>query len=131
MAESFEISDVIPATPKQIYEAWMDSKGHTEMTGGPADVNPSVGGKFSTFGGHIYGENLELDPFNRIVQSWRAERFPEGSSDSRLEVLLEEAEGGTKLIIRHSNIPDGQAEGYNKGWQEQYFKHMKEHFGKA
>ena len=32
MTEAFEISDVIPGTPKQIYEAWLSSKGHTDMT---------------------------------------------------------------------------------------------------
>ena len=131
MTESFEISDIIPGTPSQIYEAWLNSKGHTEMTGGPADIDPSVGGKFSTFGGVIYGETLELKPHNRIVQSWRAGGFPEGSPDSRLEVLLEETSGGTKLTIHHSNIPDGQAEGYKQGWKEQYFQHMQEHFGKS
>ena len=125
MAEAFEISEVVSGTPKQIYEAWLNSKGHTEMTGGPAEVSPSVGGKFSTFGGAIYGENLELEPNSRIVQSWRAGGFPEGSPDSRLEVLLEVVEGGTKMTIRHSNIPDGQAEFYNKGWQENYYQRMK------
>ena len=131
MAEAFEISDVIPGTPRQIYEAWLSSKGHTEMTGGPAEVSPSVGGKFSTFGGVIFGENLELEPNSRIVQSWRAEGFPEGSPDSRLEVLLEDVDGSTKVTIRHSNIPDGQAEGYNKGWQDHYYQPMKEYFGKS
>ena len=72
MVESFEISEVIPATPRQIYEAWLSSKGHAEMTGGPADIDPSVGGKFSMFGGVIYGQTLEMEPHSRIVQSWRA-----------------------------------------------------------
>ena len=131
MVESFEISEVIPATPRQIYEAWLSSKGHAEMTGGPADIDPSVGGKFSMFGGVIYGATLEMEPHSRIVQSWRADGFPEGSPDSRVEVLLEEAPGGAKLTIQHSNIPDGQAEGYKQGWEEHYFQHMQEHFGKS
>ena len=115
MTEAFEISDMIPGTPKQIYEAWLSSKGHTEITGGPAEVSPSVGGKFSTFDGVIFGENLELEPNICLVQSWRTEWFPEVSPDSRIEVLLEDVEGSTKVTIRPSNIPDGQAEGYNTG----------------
>jgi hypothetical protein len=93
----------------------LSSKGHTEMTGGAAEVSPSVGGKSSTFSGVIFGENLELEPTSHIVPSLRSEGFPGGSPDSRLEVLLEDVEGSTQVAIRHSNIPNGQAEGYNTG----------------
>ncbi len=47
MTESFEISEVIPASPQQIYEAWLDTKGHSEMTGSEATVEGTIGGKFT------------------------------------------------------------------------------------
>ena len=55
--------------------------------------------------------------------------FPEGSADSLLEVVLGEIEGGTKLTLRHSEIPDGRAGSYKKGWTEHYFEPMTAHFG--
>lgn len=129
MTESFEVSDVIPASPKQIYEAWLDTKGHSEMTGGDATVEGTIGGKFAAWNGALFGENLELEPYRRIVQSWRTGQFSDDDADSRIEVALEETEGGTRLTVNHSNIPDGQADGYNEGWHGSYFEPMKKHFG--
>ena len=71
---------------------------------------------------------LELDPPRRIVQSWRTTEFPEGSPDSRLEVLLEPDGAGTRLTLVHTEIPDGQGARYEEGWKENYFTPMKAYF---
>src|SRR6185436_18987467 len=42
MKNGFEISAVIPASPAEIYEAWLSTKGHTSMTGSPARVSGKV-----------------------------------------------------------------------------------------
>ena len=127
MKNGFKISAVIPASPTGIYKAWLTTKGHTAMTGSPAKVN---GKKFSAWDGYIFGATLELEPDRRIVQSWRTTEFPDAAPDSRLEVLLIKIKGGTKLTLTHTNIPDGQADSYKQGWEDFYFKPMKEYFGK-
>lgn len=130
MLESIEVADVIPASPKQIYDAWLDSVGHAALTGGStAKVDPRPGGRFSAWDGYISGTTLELDPNRRIVQAWRTTEFPEGSQDSRLEVLLEPAKGGTRVTFHHSGIPEGQSQEYAQGWVDYYFEPMKRHFG--
>ena len=78
MPESFETSDVILATPKRIYEAWLDSEEHTNMTGGKAEFSAEPGASFTAWDGYITGVNLELEPYHRIIQSWRSSQFPEG-----------------------------------------------------
>ncbi len=128
MLEEFEVTDVIPATPQQIYDAWLDSDGHTNMTGGGADASPEVGARFTAWDGYITGENLELEPHKRIVQSWRSSEFPAGTNDSRLEVILGEVDGGTKITLRHSEITDGRGESYEGGWMDNYFEPMKAYF---
>jgi activator of HSP90 ATPase len=45
-----------------------------------------------------------------------------------VEILLERMKDGTRLTLRHSNIPEGQAESYKQGWEDFYFKPMKEYF---
>ena len=130
MESKFTVSEVIPATPEQIYQAWLSTKGHSAMTGSPAEVEARVKGKFTAWDGYIFGETLELKPNQRIVQAWRTTEFPEGSPDSRVEITLEATNGKTKITIRHSNIPKGQAEDYKQGWQDFYFKPMKEYFSK-
>ena len=67
----FTVSDTIPATPAEIYSAWLSDEGHTEMTGGEANCSGEVGGEFDAWDGYISGVNLELDENARIVQSWR------------------------------------------------------------
>jgi activator of HSP90 ATPase len=131
MAFSFTLTDVIPATPREIYDAWLDSKGHTAMTGSAAEAAATKGGSFTAWGGYISGRNLKLEPGKRIVQSWRTTRFTKNDPDSQIEVLLEATGEGTRLTLHHTNVPDGHTGYQNGGWQEHYFEPMKRHFGEA
>jgi activator of HSP90 ATPase len=126
--ESFTLSAIIPATPKQIFEAWLSSEGHSRMTGSQAKVQSGIGGTFTAWDGYIWGKTLELEPYRRIIQAWRTSEFPADSPDSRVEIRLEETEAGTKITLVHTNIPDGQAKSYKKGWEDFYFTPMQAYF---
>ncbi len=129
MAESFEISDFIPAqSAEQVYTAWLDSQSHRAMTGSPAEIDPAVGGKFSAWNGYIQGQTLETEPFRRILQAWRTTEFPEHSPDSRLEILIKEVDRGVQVTLIHTGLPDGQGEDYLQGWVEYYFEPMRAYF---
>jgi activator of HSP90 ATPase len=128
MSDSFEISTVLTASAQQVYEAWLSSDEHSAMTGGAAQIDPTVGGKFSAWDGYISGTTLELEPHRRIVQSWRTVEFPAEAPDSRLEILLEEIADGTRLILKHSEIPAGHGSAYESGWVDNYFDPMKDYF---
>lgn len=130
MAHDFELSDVLPASPQAIYEAWMSSEGHTGMTGAEATIDPRPGGAFEAWDGYITGKTVALDPGRRIVQTWRTSEFAGSDPDSEIEVLLKAVEGGTKLTLHHRNVPDGQF-GYERGgWQESYFDPMRDYFSR-
>ena len=130
MAFEFSVADVIPASPQQIYDAWLDSRGHAAMTGGqPARISAKTGVDFTVWNGYITGRNLTLEPGRRIVQSWRTTKFTKEDVDSRIEVLLEPVAGGTKVTVRHTNVPDGHTSYRDGGWQKSYFEPMKRYFG--
>jgi len=129
MKNGFTLSEIIPAKPSEIYKAWLNSKGHAAMTGSPAKVDGKVGGKFTAWDGYIFGSILELTPNQRIVQAWRTSEFPDDAPDSLVEIMLEEADTGTKVTLTHSNMPEYQVESYRQGWEDFYFKPMKEYFG--
>ena len=129
MKNGFTISDIIPAKASEIYDAWLNSEGHAAMTGSAAQVDGKVGGKFTAWDGYIFGTTLDLTPDQRIVQAWRTSEFPDDAPDSRVEILLEEVEAGTKLTFIHSDMPEYQVESYRQGWEDFYFKPMKEYFG--
>ena len=129
-SEKLKRSALIPAAPREIFDAWLSSAGHAAMTGSPARATARVGGAFSTWDGYIRGKNLELKSPSRILQSWRTTEFPDDAPDSLLEILLEKSKGGTKVTLVHTDIPAGQAASYRQGWTDFYFKPMKEYFSK-
>ena len=128
MSLAITVSDIISASPEDVYDAWLDSDGHTKMTGSPANVDPSVGGRFTAWDGYISGENIELERGRRIVQSWRTLDFEDSESDSRLEVILDPLDGGCKVTIKHSDLPP-HGKQYESGWVDHYLEPMKKYFG--
>jgi len=128
--DQFEVETTLPAPPAAVYRAWLTGAEHARMTGGAATCRPTAGSRFTAWDGYIEGRNLELEPGRRILQSWRSSEFPEDAPDSRLEVLLRAEGGGTRLVLRHSEIPRGQGASYRKGWSEHYFEPMKQYFAK-
>lgn len=128
MPYSYTLSTVIPASPAEIYQAWLDSIIHSEMTGGEATMSEEVGADVSAWDGYITGRNLELVPGERIVQSWRTTEFDDAYADSIITILLQETEDGTLLTLEHSNVPDAQRSYEEGGWQSNYFEPMIAYF---
>ena len=123
----FTLKTKIKATAKEIYTSWLNSEGHTKMTGGAATTSDVIGGNFTAWDGYIEGKNLALEPYERIVQSWRTSQFEESEEDSQIEVLLNEVDGQTELTLIHTNVPES-GEHYKKGWENHYFQPMKTYF---
>jgi activator of HSP90 ATPase len=129
MSFDFTVSDVVPAAPGAIYDAWLDSDGHTQMTGGQkAEISVTLGASFTVWDGYISGRNLVLEQGRRIVQSWRTTRFTADDADSRIDVLLENVADGTRITVHHTNVPDGHTSYRDGGWQRSYFDPMKLYF---
>ena len=128
MPYSFTLTTTIPASPQEVYEAWLDSLAHTEMTGGEANVSGEIGAEVSAWDGYISGRNLELVSGERIVQSWRTSEFSDEHEDSIITLTLEEVEDGTRLTLEHTNVPDEQRSYEEGGWQENYFEPMVAYF---
>ena len=130
MSESIQVSITLPVEPEAVYNAWLNSDEHSQFTGSLAEINPQVGGIFSAWDGYIKGVTIELSPYSRIIQSWRADDFPPEAIDSRLEVIFEKVNGGTKLTLIHTDVPDGQGKEFEQGWFDFYFTPMQAFFSK-
>jgi activator of HSP90 ATPase len=98
------------------------------MTGAPARVSTKPRSRLSAWDGYISGKNLQLTPGRRIVQAWRTTEFASTDPDSQIDITLEKAPSGTKLTLRHTNVPADQSD-YKSGWKDCYFDPMKEYFG--
>jgi uncharacterized protein YndB with AHSA1/START domain len=128
MPYAFTLTTIIPASAQEIYDAWLDSLAHSEMTGGQASMSDEIDAEVSAWDGYITGRNLELVAGERIVQSWRTTQFTDEHEDSIITMTLEDVEDGALLTLVHSNVPDEQTSYEQGGWQEYYFEPMKEYF---
>jgi uncharacterized protein YndB with AHSA1/START domain len=128
--DQIELTTEIPASPVMVYQHWLSTEGHTLMTGGMAQIGPQENTEFMAWDGYISGEILELEPNRRIYQSWRTSDFAPTDKSSKLEIILAPTEDkkGTILTLKHWDLPEGEGDKYAKGWEENYFKPMKEYF---
>jgi activator of HSP90 ATPase len=130
MKTSFTLSSVFPLPPAKLFTAWLSSKEHSAFTGSPAKISAKVGGKFTAWDSYISGTTIKMVQDKKIVQKWRTTEFPDKSPDSLVTIEFETVKDGTKLILTHSEIPQGQAQEYKKGWDDFYFKPMRNYFSK-
>jgi activator of HSP90 ATPase len=122
------------ASPQKIYTALLSSrefsdctkKSFANFTATSAIINPTVGGSFSLFDGHIIGMILELVPNQRIVEAWRVVDWPAGVySIARFEFRTQGS--GTHLIFDHIGFPEGLKEHLAQGWQQHYWDALKKY----
>jgi activator of HSP90 ATPase len=120
-AESIHQELGFKASRERVYEAIMDDKQFSKVTGGQATkISREGGGAFSLFDARIKGRNVELLPNERIVQAWRSEGWEHGIySIARFELVAQGT--GTKLVFDHTGFPKGQAEELATGWKSHYW----------
>jgi len=124
--DSITVTGVVPAHPAEVYAAFLDAEQHGAMTGGA--MTSAEDGSFSAWNGYITGRTLQTEEGKRIVQAWRTAEFPADAPDSRLEIVLEPADGGTRVTFQHSEIPAGQGVNYQQGWVDHYLDPMRDWF---
>ena len=108
-------------TPEVLYNFYMDSKMHSQITGGPAKILEKEGAAFSAYDGYCWGKNLQLVKNKLIVQSWRASDWNEKDLDSTFILLLEQKGKDTVITMIHANVPDNQVKALTGGWDEFYW----------
>ena len=102
----------------------MSSRQHAKFTGAPASISNKEGGRFSVFGDYATGKNLELVPGKKIVQTWRADNWPE-DAESIVTFEMEEMKVGTKLTFTQTGVPASDHESIKQGWIDYYWNPMK------
>jgi activator of HSP90 ATPase len=123
---SFHQTVVFAATPEEVYATLMDSRKHSEFTSAKASIGKYAGDLISAYDGYIVGENMELIPGEKIVQTWRSDE--KGWPEDHFSVVifeLHKVKGGTRLKFTHKNVPATKANEIKKGWHEFYWVPLK------
>ncbi|MBV6645833.1 MAG: SRPBCC domain-containing protein [Cyclobacteriaceae bacterium] len=123
----FTVETTIKTSAERLYNAWLDSDEHADMTGGDALITDEEDDKFTAWDGYIWGTTVELKANEYIRQRWRTADFRDLQEDSMVEIFFEEKGEETVVRIKHSNLMDDDDQ-YEQGWVDNYFIPMKAYF---
>jgi uncharacterized protein YndB with AHSA1/START domain len=138
MAEApVEVSMHVPAAPEDVFPYFTDPARYVQWMGSEAELEPAPGGVYRIHmpdGFAAAGEFLQVEPPHQVAFSWgfadgeAAERTKHGRGEAasggtmppgstRVTVLLEDEDGGSRLTLRHENLPSPELrEGHRVAW---------------
>ena len=127
MTKAIEQTVQFNATPQELFEMYLDSKKHTDATGGRARMSRKVGGKFTAWNEMLHGRNLMIVPNRMIVQSWRSINFKKSDPDSILILFFGKTAKGGEVELTHVNVPPHDHQGVTTGWRKYYWEPWKKY----
>ncbi len=135
--DGYVVTRVVLATPKRLFESWLDSREHGDMTGGQATIDASADGPVSLLDGAVLGRIVESEPNSLIVHELNTSGEWEAGSVTRVEVRLATGsnyggignpqDDGTTIILRHTGVDAGGVFSPD-WWESRYFRPMDAYF---
>jgi uncharacterized protein YndB with AHSA1/START domain len=117
-----EVSVYIAARPETVFPYFTDPGRYVQWMGRDAMLQPVPGGTYHVVmqdGVEAAGEFVEIDPPHRVVFTWgwtHDPAVPPGTT--RVVVTLHAEQDGTRVVLRHHDLPDdGQRDHHRKGWE--------------
>ena len=114
----------IAAPPETVFEFLTDAQLIGHWLGSFQQIDPRPGRVFQVEvspGNIARGEYTEVVPFRRVVFTWgwqsqRPNFAALQPGTSLVEIELEPEDGGTRLRLRHSRLPDGMQPIHAERW---------------
>ena len=113
-------------SPQRVYQALLDPKKFSALSGRHATIDGTAGGAFSLFDGSVTGRNIELIPNQKIVQAWRASNWGEGVY-SIVKMELQAHGTGTLLVFEQTGFPEGSHDQLSDSWETNYWSLLKKY----
>lgn len=76
--QTVKISQKFLCKKEDLFDVLINEKRWMAFSQSKATITPSVGGKFSVFGGSVTGEFVEIDSPVKLVQKWRFSSWEDG-----------------------------------------------------
>lgn len=126
--EVVEVSIYVGAPPDIVFPYFTDPVRYTEWMGSSATLEPTPGGMYRVSmrdGVEVVGEFLEVDPPRLVVFTWGWSLDPVVAPGSTRVVVTLNAEGsGTRVLLRHHNLPDDAQRAHHRGGWEMYLNRL-------
>lgn len=118
----------IEASPETVFSYLTEQEKAAQWFGEIVDIEGKTGGRFhvSTQSGiHATGEFTKVIPFKEVAFTWGGMHgMPDGQST--VEIILHDEDGGTRLSLRHYDIPlQEAADDFINGWTKKAFPLLK------
>jgi uncharacterized protein YndB with AHSA1/START domain len=120
----------IDASPETVFAFFTEPDKVTRWLADEATLDPRPGGiNHQTHPGgadnprgpyFMRGEFVEVEPPSRVVFTWGFEN-PDveiGPGESTVEVTFEPEDGGTRVRLVHSGLPESERASHAEGWTE-------------
>lgn len=127
-SDVLEVSVHIAAPPATVFPYFVDPARYVQWMGSEATLEPVAGGAYRVWmreGVEASGRFLEIDPPRRLVFTWGwtgDDAVPPGSS--RVVVTLEPEADGTRVVLRHHDLPDDQQRQHHAAGWESYLSRL-------
>lgn len=119
-----EVTVLIAARPETVFPYFTDPARYAQWMGRAATLEPVPGGLYRVSmkdGVEAAGEFVEVDPPHRLVFTWGwTAGHPVAPGSTRVVVTLEEEDGGTRVVLRHHDLPTEEQRDHHRGGWELY-----------
>ena len=123
-----EVSVHIAARPETVFPYFTDPARYVQWMGTSATLDAVPGGSYRVGvrdGVEAAGEFLEVDPPHRVVFTWGwTDRFAVAPGTTRVVVTLTEEDGGTRVVLRHYDLPGEELREQHRGGWETYLPRL-------
>jgi uncharacterized protein YndB with AHSA1/START domain len=133
----FTVSRVVRGSAEAVFDVWLDPKSPGGLWFGVEKVlvNPVVDGLFYHVVKHEgklwahYGRFVRLDRGKAIEHTWMSEATR--GLESVVSITLQPEGAGTKVTLRHANLPDDDMGRQHEGGWKWYLDTLAERFEKV
>ena len=125
---NLELKEEFKCRKEELYRALTLPEMVMAFTRSPVVIELEPHGKFSIFDGNITGTFVSIKQDQELKQRWRSKEWPD-EHYSDLILAIEEKQDHTVLSVKQTGIPESDYERTFYGWQEKYFRAIKQTFG--
>ena len=117
------------AKPADVFKALTDPRRILQWSGQRGKVEAKIGGKFELFDGWVKGKVLAYQKGKTLSYTWHPDEWEKDVEPSIVRFLFFPTKSGTKIVLKHSGLPDEQArKEHHGGWTEHVIDPLKGFF---
>lgn len=115
----------INASAEEVFEALVNPDLIQDWSGDEAKMSAEVGGKFSLWGGQMFGTNLEVVKNKKLVQEWCYDQW---ENPSKVTFTIKGKGKKTVVDLLHEDVPEKSVNSIADGWGAYYLGAIQEMF---